>query len=164
MALDPFDHVLNLEDQFYQEGYQQGTADGGKAGKIEGRALGLEKGYEKFLEAGRLYGRSLVWGARLSQQAEKPEGRADSVPERQELPPLTANPRLRKNTVTLHALVEPETLSTENTDEAVNDFDDRVKRAQGKARIIEKTAGEQTPKRAIPAGQEPAGVTSASTI
>ncbi|KAL8388069.1 hypothetical protein RB595_009478 [Gaeumannomyces hyphopodioides] len=165
MALDPFDDVLNLEDQFYQEGYQQGAADGGQAGKIEGRGLGLEKGYEKFLEAGRLYGRSLVWGTRLSQQAKQSEeGRTGTVLERQELPPLPANPRLRKNIVTLHALVEPETLSTENTDEAVNDFDDRVKRAQGKVRIIEKTTGEQVPKRAAPASQEPAGVSSLSTV
>lgn len=164
MALDPFDDVLNLEDQFYQEGYQQGAADGGQAGKIEGRGLGLEKGYEKFLEAGRLYGRSLVWGTRLSQANKSEDGRAGAALERQELPPLPANPRLRKNIVTLHALVEPETLSTENTDEAVNDFDDRVKRAQGKARIIEKTTGEQVPKRATPASQEPASTSSPSAV
>ena len=167
MALDPFDDVLNLEDQFYQEGYRQGTADGAQAGKIEGRGLGLEKGYEKFLEGGRLYGRSLVWGTRLVRQAQQQQqqqqqqdqvlsgGDSTSSKERQELPPLPTNPRLRKNIVTLHALIEPETLSTENTDEAVNDFDDRLKRAQGKARIIEKTTGEQAPRRAIAAGQGP---------
>lgn len=61
------------------------------------------------------------------------------------LPPLpSSNIRLQKNIVTLHALVEPDTLSTENSDEAVNDFDDRVKRAQGRIKVIERMIGEQS--------------------
>ena len=43
---------------------------------------------------------------------------------------------------TLHALAESESLSTENTEEAVADFDDRCKRAHAKAKIIERMAGE----------------------
>lgn len=60
------------------------------------------------------------------------------------LPPLPrGNARLDKNVIAVHALVEPETLSTDNTDEAVNDFDDRVKRAQGRAKVVERMIGEQ---------------------
>jgi len=33
-------------------------------------------------------------------------------------------------------------LSTENTEEAVSEFDDRLKRAEGKAKIIERLVGE----------------------
>ncbi|KAH8846765.1 hypothetical protein MCOR27_004288 [Pyricularia oryzae] len=145
---DPFEDVMNLEEQFYQEGYQQGVADGAKAGKMEGRGLGLEKGYEKFMESGRLYGRSLVWASRLPQAQQAESGAPESQqpqPSPSQLPLLTENPRLKKNIVTLHALVEPETLATENSDEAVNDFDDRIKRAQGKARIIERMTGDQVP-------------------
>ncbi|TLS31172.1 hypothetical protein PpBr36_02417 [Pyricularia pennisetigena] len=144
---DPFEDVMNLEEQFYQEGYQQGVADGAKAGKMEGRGLGLEKGYEKFMESGRLYGRSLVWASRLPQaQAESGARESEEIqPHSSQLPLLSENPRLKKNIVTLHALVEPETLATENSDEAVNDFDDRIKRAQGKARIIERMSGDQVP-------------------
>ena len=58
------------------------------------------------------------------------------------LPPLPANPRLAKHVSTLYALVETESLSTENTDEAVNEFDDRLRRAQGRAKIIERMVGE----------------------
>ncbi|KAG8168745.1 hypothetical protein KVR01_001494 [Diaporthe batatas] len=135
-ANDAFDDLLNLEEQFYSEGYQQGVADGDRAGRIEGRAFGMEKGFEKFVEAGRLHGRSIVWANRLP-RAQQQDCR------QQALPVLGGGgARLEKNIVMLHALVEPDTLSTENSDGAVNDFDDRVKRAQGKARVIERHVGE----------------------
>lgn len=154
---DPFDDVLNLEDQFYSEGYQQGVADGERAGRIEGRSFGIEKGFEKFVEAGRLYGKSIVWANRLtpttttlspSSSAARDEGPKRGGEETLKALPggggggAGASSRLGKNIVTLHALVEPDTLSTDNTDEAVQDFDDRVKRAQGKARVIERQVGE----------------------
>ncbi|KAG7289765.1 hypothetical protein NEMBOFW57_006141 [Staphylotrichum longicolle] len=50
--------------------------------------------------------------------------------------------RLGKHIRTLYALVETESLSTENTDEAVDDFDDRLRRAQGRAKVIERMGGE----------------------
>lgn len=166
---DPFDDLLNLEDRFYSEGYAQGVADGDRAGRLEGRSFGIEKGFEKFVEAGRLYGKSVVWANRLgpsppssfsssavaslqqeqqeaSISAAKPTGQNGAEAQKmaaKQLPRLTVGgARLEKNIVTLHALVEPDTLSTENTDEAVQDFDDRVKRAQGKARVIERQVGE----------------------
>ncbi|KAK3377728.1 hypothetical protein B0H63DRAFT_223397 [Podospora didyma] len=172
MAEDPFEDVLNLEEQFYQDGYMEGQADGVRAGRIEGRQLGLEKGFLKFFESGRLYGRSIVWANRLPRskedatakevvvsgtttEAEASAAYSVGLPtesltpkneEKQQLPVLTKNPRLQKHIVTLHALVETESLSTENTDEAVNDFDDRLKRAQGKAKIIERMVGEAATK------------------
>lgn len=58
------------------------------------------------------------------------------------LPFLSDNPRLEKHIRTLYALVEPSSLSTTNSEEAVADFDDRLKRAEGKVKIIEKLIGE----------------------
>lgn len=58
------------------------------------------------------------------------------------LPSLSNNPRLEKHIRTLYALVEASSLSTANTEEAVADFDDRLKRAEGKVKIIEKLIGE----------------------
>jgi hypothetical protein len=154
MADDPFGDILNLEDQFYEDGYKQGQADGEKAGRIEGRSLGLEKGYQKFLESGRLHGKSIVWANRLPalagrsptsqgrQQADEDSRSKRTQQQQQILPPLPGNARLEKNVSTLFALTEPDSLSTENTDEAVNDFDDRLKRAEGKAKVIEKMVGE----------------------
>ncbi|KAK0671835.1 hypothetical protein QBC41DRAFT_384391 [Cercophora samala] len=163
---DPFDSLLHLETQFYTEGYNQGAADGVLAGRTEGRQLGLEKGYQKFLEAGRLYGRALVWANRLpnrsssslpppsnSSPAPEPAVSAEIETEKKDLPPLPKNPRLGKHVTTLYALVETESLSMENTDEAVNDFDDRIKRGQGKAKIIERMVGEKP-------GREEAGAAS----
>ncbi|KAK1778894.1 hypothetical protein QBC45DRAFT_412749 [Copromyces sp. CBS 386.78] len=182
---DPFDFsssLLNLEEDFYQQGYLQGVSDGVKAGRTEGRQLGLEKGFQKFVQSGRLHGRAIVWANRLpskqgvrreylqnqsqqSQQSQQPAtetkekekekdflGSAvddlnltDKKEQKDELPPLPLlpnNTRLQKHITTLFALVETDTLAKENTDEAVNDFDDRLKRAQGKAKIVERMVGE----------------------
>jgi len=70
--------------------------------------------------------------------------------EQQQLPPLPNNTRLEKHITALYALAETESLSTENTDEAVNDFDDRLKRAQGKAKVIERMVGEAPAKTGHP--------------
>ncbi|KAK4201417.1 hypothetical protein QBC40DRAFT_339062 [Triangularia verruculosa] len=163
---DPFDSLLHLESQFYTEGYNQGAADGVLAGRIEGRQLGLEKGYQKFLEAGRLYGRAIVWANRLPNRGSSSSPPAPSQisstteieAEKRELPPLPNNPRLEKHITTLYALVETESLSMENTDEAVNDFDDRIKRGQGKAKIIERMVGEK------PGGEESGAANKGTTV
>lgn len=179
-ADDLFDDVLNLEDQYYQEGYGEGLKDGVEAGKIEGRSVGLKSGFEKFLEAGRLQGRALVWANRLpsltgSSGGGGGEGNPDTVAAsstnttetthaaaaadlRGALPSLpSANARLEKNVVTLYGLLEPGTLSTQNGDEDVNDFDSRLKGAQGKAKIIGRAIGEKTslPESAAGAGSLP---------
>ncbi|UQC85611.1 short-chain dehydrogenase [Colletotrichum lupini] len=168
---DPFDDVLTLEDQFFSEGFRQGTEDGIQAGKIEGRSVGLAKGYEKFYESGRIHARAVIWANRLSlpqknsstatkkpssssaaasasvsgsaEQAQlSTEPPSESQNKTCSLPPLPPNARLEKNVTTAFALVEPDTLSKENSDDAVNDFDDRLKRAQGKVKIIERMTGE----------------------
>jgi len=157
MSNDPFEDVLNLEEQFYQEGYKLGQEDGDKAGRSEGRSLGLERGFQKFAEGGKLFGRAIVWANRLPAVKSKHAagGASDADLESTaitnagkkesqiiSLPSLPNNARLEKHITTLYALVEADTLSTENTDEAVNDFDDRIKRAQGRAKIIERMVGE----------------------
>lgn len=154
MNSDPFDDLLGLEDKFYDEGYQLGTTEGAKAGKIEGRVFGLEKGFEKFVEAGRLNGRSVVWAGRLPQvdmpekavsAAEVREGETHAATSTQatSLPALT-NPRLEKHIRVLYALSEPASLSTDNNEDAVSDYDDRLKRAHAKVKIIERLVGEDS--------------------
>ncbi|KAI9900892.1 hypothetical protein N3K66_005154 [Trichothecium roseum] len=148
---DPFDDALNVEQSFYSKGYQDGMSDGRTAGTVEGRSFGLQTGFEKFLESGRLAGRAVVWANRLPSSSSSPyststaavptsslaaaEGRAAA------LKPLPGNARLEKNVAALYGLVDPGMLSTENSDESVQDFDDRVKRAQGKAKVIERAIG-----------------------
>ncbi|KAK4032473.1 protein ORAOV1 [Parachaetomium inaequale] len=153
---DPFDTLLTLEDQFYTEGYNQGMADGLVAGRAEGRQLGLERGFQKFAESGRLQGRAIVWACRgrlgqassSSSSSSSPglrkgsAGGGEGTRAATELPPLPDNPRLAKHITTLYALAETESLSTENNDEAVDDFDDRLRRAQGRFKVIERMVGE----------------------
>ncbi|ERS98720.1 hypothetical protein HMPREF1624_05507 [Sporothrix schenckii ATCC 58251] len=139
---DPFNDLFSLEDDFYEDGFRQGHADGERAGKIEGRTLGLENGFKKFVEAGRLQGKAVVWSHLALGKA------GTSRP--------GTNARLLKNLRTFYALVEPGTLPTANTDEAVNDVDDRVKRAQAKARVLEKMVVELS-------GSTPAAAASVAT-
>ncbi|KAF2256572.1 hypothetical protein BU26DRAFT_472901 [Trematosphaeria pertusa] len=156
---DPFDHLLTLEDTLYTSAYQLGAADGARAGRIEGRLFGLEKGFEKYAALGNLHGRAVVWGSRLpsstkapAQQAPKAkdddgekepsESDAEEQTQRENLPPLPANERLKKHIHTLHALTDPPTFSTLNTEDAVADFDDRFKRGGAKTKIIERIINE----------------------
>ena len=133
---DPFESLFSLEEEYYNEGYNLGVADGARAGRIEGRVFGLEKGFEKFAAMGNLAGRNAVWEARL------PDQHAVTNKNDSKLPPLPANSRLQKHLQTLYALTEAETLSTENNEDSVTDFDDRLKRAEGKVKVIEKLVGE----------------------
>jgi hypothetical protein len=158
MESDTFEDVLGLEERFYENGYQQGISDGVKAGRIEGRTFGLEKGFEKYVESGRLYGKSIIWANRIPQPQTHSTDRADFNPSTTmrapsqphdyqstlscKLPLLPNIARISKHIKTLHALAESESLSTDNTEEAVSDFDDRHKRALAKAKIVERMAGE----------------------
>lgn len=132
---DTLDDLLDLEDQYYNEGYNLGVEDGSRAGRIEGRVFGLEKSCEKFLQMGRLSGRASIWSARISRQAETPE--ADAT-----LRPMSGSDRLKKHIHRLKELTDPETLSTQNDEEDVAEFDDRLKDASAKAILISKMVGE----------------------
>jgi hypothetical protein len=118
---DIFDSILDLEEQFYAEGYKLGVADGARTGRIEGRVFGLEKGFEKFLEAGRLHGRAIIWQDQCRDNG---------------------NDRLKKHVERMVSLVDPEEYVTVNTEEAVNDVDERIRDAKGKERIIKRILGE----------------------
>ena len=170
------DDILGLEDEFYAEGYRLGTLDGTKAGFNEGSVFAIEKGFEKFQAIGKLYGKGIIWAKRLPNQPEivksstvQPphtssgetgdsalsgdaklgELEAHSMPA-QDLPVLPSNPRLEKHIATFLWLVNPLTLSMENNEEAVADFDDRLKRAAAKAKIIERMLGEPSEHTAEP--------------
>ena len=140
---DPFDSLLSLEQQYYTEGYALGHQDGSRAGRIEGRLFGLEKGFEKFSELGKLRGRAVVWRARLddfSPQPTQPVGsQGESVGS---VARLEANERRTKQVRRLCDLTDFETLSTENDEDAVAEFDERLKHAKAKATLISKLMGE----------------------
>lgn len=167
---DPFDSLLSLEDNFYKEGYDLGIADGNRAGLIEGRLFGLEKGFEKYASMGKLYGRAVIWTGRLpiprdSNLSDRQDTSATDTDDtfesvsaqesiggsvqpvgnlsgQKKIRRLPVNMRLERHIRTLYALAEPESLSTDNDESAVSDFDDRFNRAEGKIKVIEKLTGE----------------------
>ncbi|KAI5291448.1 hypothetical protein KEM54_004628 [Ascosphaera aggregata] len=155
-STDILDGLLRLEDEFYEEGFRVGTHDGTRAGYEEGNVFAVEKGYEKFVEMGQLYGKAIIWAKRLPGShlvldkesssctaAEKiSEESTVSEPQLQSPVKCSGNPRLEKHIAQLLHLVDPTSLSYENTEEGVNEFDDRLKRAAAKAKLIERILGE----------------------
>ena len=165
---DPFDSLLTLEDEFYKEGFDLGVSDGTRAGLIEGRFFGLERGFDKYASMGKLYGRAIVWTRRYpvtgdtlvpdaqdggavdtethtKNLAVQESNRGSVQPEltgRTRITELPTNMRLAKHIRTLYALTEPESLSTANDEISVSEFNDRLNRAEGKIKIIEKLTSE----------------------
>jgi mRNA export factor len=167
MDPDLLDSLLELEEKFYQEGYDLGLSDGARAGYTEGSVFAVEQGFEKLLELGRLYGKALVWNQRLLDSSESSAGTtqqaetsglrinpaenlsrpsSDEVPISpvlsQRMPGLPEGSRLAKNIQTLLGLLDPATLSLENTEDAVSDIEERLKGASLKAKLIQRALGE----------------------
>ncbi|KAL8930226.1 MAG: hypothetical protein Q9208_000843 [Pyrenodesmia sp. 3 TL-2023] len=161
MVPDPLNSLFELEDTFYQEGHELGVEDGSRAGRIEGRLFGLEKAFEKYVAMGKLHGHSVIWAGRMSSPSQKSSdlevessdgaSKTGSSEQASHLPGATTsdpmatiphNSRLEKHIRTLYALTEPASLATDNTEEAVSDFDDRLRRAEGKVKIIAKAVGD----------------------
>ena len=146
----PNDEALahDPERVFYEDGFAEGRRDGVAGGKAEGRSMGLKTGFDKFVEAGKIAGRATVWAKQqaLHEEQQSPASLQASSPKALDMPglePLPGGARLARNIELVYALVEPATLSTENKDEAVDDFDDRLKRAQGKMTVILRGLGEK---------------------
>ncbi|KAF7163345.1 hypothetical protein CNMCM5623_008323 [Aspergillus felis] len=162
MEKNILDSLLDLEEEFYQEGYDLGATDGAQAGYTEGSVFAVEKGFEKFFELGRLYGKALVWAQRLadSDSSRNSSLESDKTDTRKSQPyneddlllepfvcramlPLPASSRLAKNLEILLELVDPASLPMENTEEAVTDVDERLKGATIKAKLIQRALGER---------------------
>lgn len=144
---DPFDTLLTLESQYHAEGRQLGITEGSLSGRIEGRVFGLEKSFEKFIELGRLGGRSAVWNARLPDAASTSSSQALEVgkdePERV-LGVLSGSgsERLVRHVKRMAELTDSDDVSRENSEDGVQDFDDRLREAKAKAVLIERLVGE----------------------
>lgn len=157
MASDPFDDLLELENDYYKEGYDAGVADSTYAGMIEGKVFGIEKGYEKAAALGKMHGRALVWQARLLQSAEDESSKSEvqeaaAVPRSRPserlgkvfrvLDGLPRNTRLRRHVEGLYAVTDGGSVAKDNSDEAVTQFDDRTTKANAKAKVISNIVGE----------------------
>ncbi|KAK3296751.1 uncharacterized protein B0H64DRAFT_456322 [Chaetomium fimeti] len=151
-----------------QLGLERGFVKFAESGRLQGRAIvwasragmgmgreggkGQAKGGVGVAGEGGDLGVGLGSGSGLREGGEGEgdgQGREDGVQHNGDatevarvLPPLPDNPRLAKHITTLYALAETESLSTENNDEAVDDFDDRLRRAQGRFKVIERMVGE----------------------
>ncbi|KAH0837625.1 hypothetical protein AYO21_11011 [Fonsecaea monophora] len=151
MATDPFDDLLELENDYYQEGYDAGVADSTYAGMIEGKVFGIEKGYEKALELGKLHGRALVWRERLSlfEDVVKMDNAKSEILDSSRLgevvnrlSQLSDNTRFRRHIDGLYTSSDGSTIVKDNSDDAVTEFDDRVARSKAKAKVIANIVGE----------------------
>ncbi|KAK3645749.1 hypothetical protein LTR56_008936 [Elasticomyces elasticus] len=134
---DPFATLLNLEDQYHTEGYNLGFTDGSLAGRIEGRLFGLEKGFTKFTEMGRMNGRAAIWTARLPPTQTQGSNVVVNL-----LQPLSGSDRLKKHITRLTELTDPDSLETKNTEDAVDECEERLAGARSKFTLIARIVGE----------------------
>jgi hypothetical protein len=144
---DPFDTLLSLESQYHAEGRALGISEGSLSGRIEGRVFGLEKSFEKFIELGKLGGRAAVWNARLPENATT----STAVEVGKEEPdaggklgvlPGSGSERLVRHVKRMAELTDADDVSRENSEEGVQDFDDRLREARAKAVLVERLVGE----------------------
>ncbi len=154
MASDPFDDLLDLENDYYQEGYDAGVADSTYAGMLEGKVFGIEKGYEKALELGKLHGRALIWQAPSqpgkigestsasgdSQSLARDSSRLGDII-RNRVQPLESG-RLQRHIEGLYTASANSIIAKDNSDQSVTEFDDRIAKAKAKAKVIANITGE----------------------
>jgi hypothetical protein len=159
---DILDSVLDLEDDSYQAGFDEGRADGLRIGSREAMIFGIETGYQKALEMGKLHGKALMLNACMVDPNPMPLGPTGSAPTPSgiglpsdthpddsntfppmpKLPTIPTNERLKKHVETLLRLTDPSTVPLENTQAAVEEFDDRMRKAVAKAKVIDKLIAE----------------------
>lgn len=147
---DPFDTLLSLESQYHAEGRALGISEGSLSGRIEGRVFGLEKSFEKFIELGKLGGRAAVWNARLPENAAAATstpaslevGKEESEAGKLGVLPGSGSERLVRHVKRMAELTDRDDVSRENSEEGVQDFDDRLREARAKAVLVERLVGE----------------------
>lgn len=140
---DPFDSLLNLESTYESQGYADGLRDGKDQAHISAKLFGIEKAFEKYVNMSRLRWRAECLAAEHGvpiAPAEDSDGAADgasSVSGGAEKPAS----RLQKHVATLLAFTSAKTMDCSNTDVAIGDFDERLRRAQAKVKVIERLTG-----------------------
>lgn len=80
-----FDEVLNLEEQFYQEGYQEGREANLRDNYLEGKQYGLQVGFQRYALLGQIRGicevlESRTTDAALQKNVDAVKRIIDSVP------------------------------------------------------------------------------------
>ncbi|KAK9455843.1 DUF1715-domain-containing protein [Dipodascopsis uninucleata] len=144
---DIFDSLLSLESVFYKEGYNEGLADGLRSGRSEGKQFGLQTGFQRFLSVGILQGRCRIWkqfGKPQSQESQKRENTNSAYDQNIiTLQSSSTDNRSMKQLQVLETLVSD--ISIENTEEAVEEFENRIKRARTRAKIVASMFKDPTP-------------------
>ncbi|QHS75668.1 ribosome biosynthesis protein LTO1 [Saccharomyces paradoxus] len=110
MKMD-FDNLLNLEEQYYQEGFQEGQNENIKQSFLEGKQYGLQVGFQRFTLLGQM------------------QGLCDVI-ESYEL----HSPILEKNIHTIRTLMKG--LKMNNDDESVMAFEKLLVKLKNKFRTI----------------------------
>ena len=158
MSTDPFDELLELENDFYKEGFEAGVADSAYAGLVEGKLFGIEKGYEKALELGKARGRSLVWQQRLTNSSStstnaesgstvidvssKEVDKTAMLSDMSKLDPLPSNSRLQKHVAFLMTVTDPVSIPKDNSDESVSAVDERITKIRARIKLMSNSVGE----------------------
>ncbi|KAK9450151.1 uncharacterized protein V1518DRAFT_194236 [Limtongia smithiae] len=151
---DLFDSLLNLESTFYEQGYAEGFADGLRAGTSEGKQFGLQTGFRRFLSAGILQGRCEIWSStapddaapareRTRQSQHKQQRASDNDNENEtDLTPLSGGRASRQLRILQDLVID---VPTQNDEAAVDEFENRMKRARARAKVVQRLMRDTVP-------------------
>ncbi|KAK9366913.1 hypothetical protein V1509DRAFT_641233 [Lipomyces kononenkoae] len=136
---DVFESLLTLESSFYQQGYNDGLNDGRRRGMSEGKQFGLQTGFQRYVSVGILEGRCRVWNELRRDMTTLSNTSGDVVP--------LGGGRSTKQLQVLTELVTG--IPTENTEEAVDEYENRLKRASARAKVVVRLLKDPTPIRLV---------------
>lgn len=149
------DSLLDLESTYEAQGHADGLRDGRAQAHTSAKLFGLEKGWEKYLPMAQLRWRAEryaeMYGVPIDPAIALSTPGSSSSPSSADSKPVAMQSddtrqqqhasRLQKHITTLLALTSANTLTYLNTDEAIGDFEERLKRAQAKCKVLERMLG-----------------------
>ncbi|AOA61541.1 Rli1p and Yae1p interacting protein [Komagataella phaffii CBS 7435] len=110
---DPFESVLSLEQQFYQDGYNEGYQKGVETHFKEGKEYGVQTGFQKFVFLGFIQG--FTKNILASDQE---------------------NVKVKENALQIESILEPLQDHTSNSDADHELLESALKKCRNKLRVI----------------------------
>ncbi|ODV85502.1 hypothetical protein CANARDRAFT_23035 [[Candida] arabinofermentans NRRL YB-2248] len=150
-----FDSVLNLEDQYYNEGFNEGQLEGSMKQFHEGKELGIQTGYQRLLIIGQL--RTLVnyWIEKIDRLIESNTMGTESsssdlsvsVVSVSVKKPKRDNHKVKKTLdglkMLLDSLYDNDKINLTNSDEDVQTYETILKKARAKVRSLSTVLGDE---------------------
>ncbi|KAG7750984.1 hypothetical protein KL912_000117 [Ogataea haglerorum] len=128
-----FDSLLNLENQYYQEGFLEGQLEGSKQQFLEGKQIGIQTGFQRLLVLGQYKALVAIWIDQTQQKIDAGAITDDKGKPRQFSKLLQSLTELQ---MLIDTLFENGRAQVTNNDSDVEKYENVLKRARAKMRSV----------------------------